>query len=313
VLLQGEKRHPQSSRVVWLKGACACCVVVTALHAVAADRASSTADQAIRLTRESPWTLVSSVSIPFRTYHPQGLVKIGNTFFASSVEVRNRAAGEGVGHLFKFDERGTLLKQITLGEGAMYHPGGLDFDETHIWVAVAEYRPDSRAIVYRVDPSTMTATEVLRVTDHLGAIVHDVDDHSLYGISWGSRRFYRWPLRKSGKVSADIAMPRPILNPSHYVDYQDCKYAGRHRMLCTGVTEMRTARDASPFRLGGIELVDLRDARPIHQVPLLRWTDAGVDLTHNPVWLEATPSGLRGYFMPEDENSRLYILDVTLK
>jgi Family of unknown function (DUF6454) len=67
------------------------------------------------------------------------------------------------------------------------------------------------------------------------------------------------------------------------------------------------------FRLGGIELVDLADGRPIFQVPLLLWTAAGVAMTQNPVWLEETRTGLRGYFMPEDDTSTLYIYDVETK
>jgi hypothetical protein len=56
--------------------------------------------------------------------------------------------------------------------------------------------------------------------------------------------------------------------------------------------------------------VSLEDGRPLHQVPLLLWTAAGMDMTHNPVWMEATASGLRGYFMPEDDKSTLYIYGV---
>ncbi len=103
------------------------------------------------------------------------------------------------------------------------------------------------------------------------------------------------------------------LNPSHYVDYQDCKYAGRHRMLCTGVAELRQSPGALPLRLGGIDLVDLHDGRPLHQVPLLLWTASGLDMTHNPVWIEPSPAGLRGYFMPEDNESTLYVYEVGLK
>ena len=47
----------------------------------------------------------------------------------------------------------------------MYHPGGIDYDGDDIWVPVAEYRPNSRSIVYRVDPETMKATEVFRFAD----------------------------------------------------------------------------------------------------------------------------------------------------
>ena len=100
------------------------------------------------------------------------------------------------------------------------------------------------------------------------------------------------------------------LNPSHYVDYQDCKYVGGHRMLCTGVTELRQRPEAAPFRLGGMDLVDLRDGRPLHQVPVLLWTADGLDMAHNPVWIEAIEPGLRGYFMPEDNTSTIYVYDV---
>ena len=234
------------------------------------------------------------------------MVKIGDRFFVSSVEVHDREAATGVGHLFQFDSSGRLLADLTLGEGAMYHPGGIDYDGRYIWVPVAEYRPDSRSIVYRIDPKAMKAEEVLRFSDHLGAIVHDTDDHSLHAVSWGSRTFYSWPMAADGAVrSAEV---RRSANPSHYVDYQDCKYSGRRTMVCTGVTEIRRSRDEAPFRLGGIELIDLNDHRPLHQVPLLQWAN-GIDLTHNPAWLESTVDGVRGYFMPEDDQSTVYVLE----
>jgi hypothetical protein len=276
---------------------------------------SALADRVTTLTRDSKWTLVASVRIAFRTFHPQGMVKIGETFFVSSVEVKDRAAGVGVGHLFKIGSTGRLITDLTLGEGPIYHPGGIDYDGKSIWVPVAEYRPDSRSMVYRVDPATMAAVEMLRVADHIGAIVHNSDDHTLHGISWGSRRFYRWTLGRDGKVTNGSTPLEKLrtLNTSHYLDYQDCKYASGRRMLCSGVTEMRQTPDATPFRLGRIDLVDLRDGRPVHQVPVLLWTAGGIDMTHNPVWLEPSVAGLRAYFMPEDDNSTLYIYDVTAK
>ena len=200
------------------------------------------------------------------------MVKIGDALFVSSVEIKvrtrrfpqpvdgyDRDAGEGVGHLFKIDMAGNLMADLTLGEGAMYHPGGIDYDGTHIWVPVAEYRPNSRSIVYRVDPghdegdggvplrrshrraSSATPTTT-RSTASAGARAASIAGRS----------------DADGKVT-NASAPEKLrtLNTSHYVDYQDCKYAGRRRMLCTGVTEMRQSPDAPPFRLGGIDLVDL--------------------------------------------------------
>ena len=302
-------------------------VAAVALSAVQADTRSTIAERVARLTRDSSWKLVTSVPVKFRTYHPQGMVRIGDTLFVSSVEVTvptkplaqvgagdDRDAGEGVGHLFKFDMAGNLIADLRLGEGTRYHPGGIDYDGRHIWVPVAEYRPNSRSIVYTVEPGTMKATEVFRFADHIGAIIHDTDDRTLHGVSWGSRRFYRWTLDRDGKVTNAGAAPETLrtLNSSHYVDYQDCKYAGAGRMLSTGVTEMRQRSDSAPFRLGGIELVNLADGRPLHQVPVLLWTAGGIDMTHNPVWLEPSATGLRGYFMPEDDRSTLYVYDVEI-
>lgn len=283
------------------------------------------AARARTLTRQSMWRPVSAVPVAFRTFHPQGMVKIGETIFMSSVETKvrpqpfpapvngfDRDPGEGVGHLFKMDAKGTLLADLTLGEGAIYHPGGIDYDGKYIWVPVAEYRPNSRSIMYRVDPGTMQATEVFRFADHIGAVVRNTEDHTLHGMSWGSRRFYRWTLDRTGKATNTAAKPLDLRteNVSHYVDYQDCKYIGARRALCTGVTELRQEPGAPAFRLGGLELLNLADGRPDHQVPILLWTSGGLVMTQNPVWIEATSQGLRAYFMPEDDRSTLYVYEV---
>jgi len=290
--------------------------------AVVTAFAASTAGQAPRpdgrelvrriagLTRSSAWTLAASVPLDFPAHHPQGLVKIGDTFYQTAVD---RA---GLGYLFKFDASGRLIASIKLGEGAIYHPGGIDYDGTSIWVPVAEYRPDSRSIVYRVDPGTLKAVEVFRFEDHLGAIVHNTDDNTLHGVSWGSRRFYRWPLGADGRPTNLAVAPADLrtLNRSHYVDYQDCKYAGGRRMICTGVTEIRPgaaeAKPGAPFRLGGIDVVNLEDGRPEYQVPVNVWTASGMVITQNPVWLEPHGAGLRAYVVPEDDKATLYIYDV---
>jgi len=303
-------------------------VAVSLLSAAQADTRATVDARVRKLTRESSWQPVASVPIKFPTYHPQGMVKIGETLFVSSVEVTmptkrlsqpaggsDRDTGAGVGHLFKMDMAGNLMADLRIGEGTIYHPGGIDFDGTNIWVPVAEYRPNSRSIVYRVDPRSMEATEMFRVDDHIGAVVHDTDDRTLHGVSWGSRRFYRWTLAKDGTVTNAGQRPEALrtLNPSHYLDYQDCKYLGQHRMLCTGVAELRQTQDATPFRLGGIDLVNLDDGRPVHQVPVPLWTGGGLDMTHNPVWIEPSATGLRAYFMPEDDRSTLYIYEVDAK
>jgi hypothetical protein len=303
--------------------------VLAVTPALAADPSRDvTAERVMKLSRGTQWKPVAAIPVNFLTHHPQGMVKIGDSLFVSSVEIKtptkrfpqpvdgyDRDTGEGVGHLFKIDQKGNLIKDITLGEGSVYHPGGIDYDGRYLWVPVAEYRPNSRSIIYRVDPETMEAVEVFRFNDHVGGLVRDTDDNSLHGVSWGSRRFYRWPLGDDGKPTNAAETPEKLrrLNTSHYIDYQDCKYAGGHRMLCSGVTEMRITPEANPFRLGGLDLVSLQDGRPIFQTPVLLWTANGMDMAHNPVWMEASDAGLRGYFMPEDDKSTLYIYEAEVR
>jgi hypothetical protein len=273
-----------------------------------------------QLTRASKWTLVESRPMAFPTFHPQGMVKIGAEFFVSSVEVKQRPrpypaprdgfdrdTGAGVGHLFKIDVQGRLLAALTLGEGPLYHPGGIDFDGRDIWVPVAEYRPNSRSIIYRVNPATLQATEVFRFPDHIGGIVHNPERRTLHGVSWGSRCFYRWTLDADGRVTDTATPPEELRasNPSFYIDYQDCKFLGGDEMLCSGLAQI-----GDTIRLGGLELVDLRTHRPIRQLPVPLWTKSGLPMTQNPCWIEPTADGLRAYFMPEDDRSTLYVYEV---
>jgi len=285
-------------------------------------------DRVKMLTRGTQWKQVAAVPLDFDTQHPQGMVKIGDDFYVSSVEIKtatkrfpqpvdgyDRDTGEGAGHLFKFSAAGKLLADLPLGEGSVYHPGGIDYDGTSIWVPVAEYRPNSRSIVYRVDPATMKATEVFRYGDHVGGIVHNTDDRTLHGVSWGSRRFYRFTLDDQGRVT-NAAVPAAELrkpNRSGYIDYQDCKYLGRREMLCSGLNNYQMKRDGPRFPLGGFEIVDLRTDQAVSQMPIELWTESGLPMTQNPFWIEATATGLRAWFMPEDGKSTLYVYEAEVR
>ena len=161
----------------------------------------------------------------------------------------------------------------------------------------------------------MKATEVFRYGDHLGGVVHNTDDGTLHFVSWGSRRFYRFTLDGQGRVTnagvaaADLRKP----NRSGYIDYQDCKYVGRREMLCSGLNNYQQKRDGPRFPLGGIEIVDLRSDQAAFQMPIELWTDSGFPMTQNPFWMEATATGLRAWFMPEDGKSTLYVFEADVR
>ncbi len=100
-------------------------------------------------------------------------------------------------------------------------------------------------------------------------------------------------------------------NPTSYIDYQDCHGLSGRRMLCSGLAGYR-APGQPPFVLGGWEIVDLADHRPAWQAPIALWTPAGRAMTQNPFFAEATPNGVRAWFMPDDDRSTIYVYDAVL-
>lgn len=242
--------------------------------------------------RTTAWSLTKTLDLDFETFHTEGLVVTPRHLFLSAVEIieptekyptpvdgYDRTPGKGVGHLFVMDRQGNLQRDIKLGEGDRYHPGGIDFDGRNVWVPVAEYRPDSSAIVYRVDARTLEVTEQFEVDDHIGGVVLDKTTHRLVGNTWGSRRFYEWDLRGDQR--------RTWTNSSHFIDYQDCQYVPAGKMLCGGVTNLSQTPTAggtqAVYELGGMALIDIRSRRVVHELPLQLWSTAGHVITRNPL------------------------------
>jgi hypothetical protein len=104
-----------------------------------------------------------------------------------------------------------------------------------------------------------------------------------------------------------------VPNRAHYIDYQDCHYLGGRRMLCSGLNNYRRGADGPIFPLGGLEIVDLRRDRAVYQVPVELWSPSGKPMTQNPFWVEASENGLRAYFMPDDDQSTLFVFEAAVK
>ena len=257
-----------------------------------------------QLDRSTPWQLVDRVALDFPTYHPQGFALVGNRIFMSTVEIieapviydepRNgydRSPGKGVGHVLVLTRRGELLRDIELGRGHMYHPGGIDFDGRRVWVPVAQYRPDSKAIVYTIDPRTLTVRPEFTYADHVGGIVRDYETGDLHGVSWGSRTMFTWTV--GGRLLEAAA------NRSHLLDYQDCAYVDRGKQICSGITGLPDASGGT-YELGGLALLDLESDEILHELPFPYFSTAGHVATRNPVHLEVVRGTVRLLAAPDD-------------
>lgn len=280
----------------------------------------------LQLHKNSKLNAVETIKLDFKTFHTQGMVKIDKHFFLSAVEVLEkteiyaetdaiedfsitRTAGKGRGWLFKFSERGNLISKLELTHGDAYHPGGIDFDGKNIWVPVGEYRPNSKSNIYKIDPQKMTTELVFSVDDHIGNIVYNPITKNFHGSSWGGRRLYRWELSDNGDVTSQSWQK----NSSHYIDYQDCHYAGMGTMLCGGVQIYQTP--TGEFSLGGLELIDISadNVKILHQIPITKYLSDGIVLSHNPFWAEVLNGKLKLYFMPErNGHADLHMFDIVL-
>ncbi|WP_394138820.1 DUF6454 family protein [Cytobacillus oceanisediminis] len=271
-----------------------------------------------QLTRSNVWEQTEKIDLQFNTFHPQGMTKVGDLYFMSSVEIIEKPAkydqpkegfdrtpGKGIGHLFVFNEEGKLLKDLKLGEGDMYHPGGIAYDGTSIWIPVAEYRPNSSSIIYKVNPGTMESQEVFRTNDHVGGILRDANEGKLKAVSWGSRTFYEF--NDKGKILGKST------NPSQFVDYQDCENAGKEKMICSGITELpQPGNSAAKYELGGLALLDMKTMDMVYELPVSLFSPQGHVVTRNPVYLENTKQGIKMYAIPDDDQSSMLVFETNI-
>jgi hypothetical protein len=281
-----------------------------------------------QVTRNTSWTLVGSVRLQAETWHTEGIVKLGDQWIVSSVQVTeptvkypngqiidgtDRTAGAGFGHLMRFAADGRLLSDRVLNAaGALeYHPGGLDYDGRSVWVTLAQYRPNSSATFLRVNPRSLAPTPLLHARDHFGGVVNDTIRHRLVTLNWGSRAAASWRIRRPRGNA--FARPLSVVpNLSHFVDYQDCKFLGRVPgqrdpvMLCGGITQYGT------FQLGGVTLLDTKTLAPVWEVPITILSPAGNVVTRNPIDVDVVAGKLRLYLAPDDDATTVFTYEADL-
>ena len=192
---------------------------------------------------------------------------VGDRIYLSSVEIieppvkypapvdgYDRTPGKGVGHLFVLEKDGTLIEDIVLGEGDMYHPGGLDVDQNgDIWLPGRRVPARQRGHHLQGRPRHLRAQED----------VHRRRPRRRGRPRPGDRSAGRPVLGLAPLLRVDdqrASRRRRWLNDSHFVDYQDCEYVASRKALCSGHRRAAgPARRGHGYELGGFALLDLRD------------------------------------------------------
>ena len=161
---------------------------------------------------------------------------------------------------------------------------------------MAQYRPDSSAILYRVNATSLSVHKQFQVDDHIGGIVRDETTGHLIGNSWGSRRFYEWTPNGKQIHTWD--------NDSFFTDYQDCQYVASAKMICGGITNLpqtpSAGGDNATYELGGLTMMDLRNHDILREVPFQKWSAAGHVMTRNPLKLAANGNQMTLWAAPDN-------------
>lgn len=154
--------------------------------------------------------LRSILKLEGELFHVQGVDLDSRHIWVTSVDVANSK-----GYIHQFDRAtGRFLRRLELTDGARYHPGGISLHGGSIWVPVAEYKPNSSAVLEEIDMETLQLRRKIHVADHLGCVA--VSDHSIVAGNWGSQWLYVFDLRSGEQV-------RVVPNPSG-TNYQDMKF-----------------------------------------------------------------------------------------
>ncbi len=226
----------------------------------AAPMALSPVTLVCQLGAFSTWKRIAAIKLPFPTYHVQGLVKLHERYFLSAVD---QDAEQGFLIAFQVPPKrgGGVAQEIgrtVLKDGPRYHPGGMDVDRHtgRIWLPLAEYRADSTASIYAVDPTTLQAHKIADVDDHIGAIADDAEQKLLHLIAWG-RKVYSMPVAADGTLPPAGAAWKPFTPPDSVAygpfKYQDCKYVAPGYVLAGG-------QDGLLWKAGVLDVLHFRDA-----------------------------------------------------
>jgi hypothetical protein len=224
--------------------------------------------------------LIRQVPLKFSTYHVQGLDITEQFYFVTSVDREGNRAW-----LFKIDRKNArLISKKELTDGALIHPGGLQYDGRLLWVPNAEYKRQSRTMVYGLDPDTLEIRTSFSIDDHIGAVASD-GKNILYGANWDALKFYTWDIdgRKLNKVDSPTSMA-----------YQDIKYfAGK--LLCSGHKD-------------GVSAVDIIDTG---NWTLIKRFDLPKDKWKSSLTREGMAFDGNLYFLPDDgPDSRILIFNL---
>jgi uncharacterized protein DUF6454 len=324
------RRHAMRARSL---AVLALAIEVSACHASGSmNPAAAALDALLALGDFKGWRQVAAIELPFETYHPQGLAKIGATYYLSTVD-RTGMRGYLVAFALSDGPLETAVAReigrTLLADGdnpERYHPGGIDLDDRSggLWVPLAEYRADSSATLFEVD-AELHARRIAGFGDHVGGLIVDRELEMFRLFDWDIG-VYSVAARSDGSFPIDAQRFPPFVHGSdpEYgpFQYQDCKHIARAHAICSGVVGIAGVVDVIRFDGTDSQSASYRVVRRTKVPQISRAGDTmgfAVDdppLSNNPFTFEVAIDGagrriVRLYFVPHDgPGSHLFIYEI---
>jgi hypothetical protein len=225
--------------------------------------------------------LVAVLDLRGELFHVQGVDLDRDHIWVTSVDVENKR-----GYIHQFDRTtGAFERRREISDGPRYHPGGISVQGDSIWVAVAEYKPNSTGVLEEIDKKSLTVRRRIFVADHLGCVA--VSDRTLVAGNWDSRLLYVFD--RNGRQI------RVVENPSR-TRFQDIKFADGKLVGSGDLTS----------RAGAIEWFAWPSLKPL-AIRHSGTTDRGNSYTREGMALH----GPDLFLVPEDGPSRLFHFKLT--
>jgi beta-lactamase class A len=208
--------------------------------------------------------------------HVQGIHVDGNRLWVSWVDRKAKT-----GHLGEFQlATGKLVRSVAVHKGDPFHPGGIAGEGDALWMPVAEYKPQSSALIQKRNRDTLALESEFEVPDHIGCVA--INGDRLFGGNWDARMIYTWDT--TGRQIGRRANPTGT-------SYQDMKVVDG-KLVGSGLRGPE----------GAIDFLDPASLSLTRRIRTGK-TSRGVLLTHEGMAI----SGGRIYLLPEDGPSHLFV------
>jgi hypothetical protein len=201
-----------------------------------------------------------------------GLLYITAVEIVEQRDGARRYWGKGRAHLFECDVGGNTLRAIDLRseDEDEYHPSGMVLIDGTMFIALAQYGPETSATVIKFDVKSWTYEKLFRIDDHIGLIVPSHDKNELLLGTWGCRHYYRTDM--DGNIKSKRALPG-----ANDMEHQDAQLIGGGPMGrgtdpgATGALMLTTGVTAGGMAQFGLDIVDVANWRIAAS---LRWPSA---------------------------------------